>query len=185
MAKKKTEHYVNNREFTGAMTDWIILLNKTKKEAEEQDIEYIRPKLTEYIASCFLKIATKYASRPNFSGYTYKEDMIGEAVYICLRYAHNFNPEKSNNAFSYFTQYCHNTFIQFIGKEKKFADFKFELVKDAEPKLAKNDFKNITLFDEDNTGIEDLEKQEEEIIAAHVIPVQDIIKEETNDKIRK
>lgn len=173
MARKKPEHYVNNKDFTAAVGAWAIEARAARAEGTPP------PPMPDYPAECFHKIAKKYSSRPNFSGYTFKDDMIAEAVYLCLRYAHNFNLEKSNNAFSYFTQYAHNAFLQFISKEKKFATFKFDLVKDAAPTLGKNDFRDINLYDEDNTGIEELDKQEADILKTQVVSVEQIIKEES------
>ena len=174
MAKPKHEHYVNNKDFTAIVTEWV----KEYKEAEKQNQP--RPAVPYEMADAFYKIAKRYSSKPNFSGYTYKDDMIGEAIYTCIRYAHNFNPEKSNNAFAYFTQYCHNAFIQYINKEKKFADFKFELLKDGDQKLGKNDYHDITLFyeDEDNTGIAEIEKEEERILKTQITPIEELLKDE-------
>jgi len=174
MARVKHEHYVNNKEFTAAVTKWVLEYRSAKEKGEEP------PPIPYEIADSFYKIARRYSSKPNFSGYTYKEDMIGEALYTCIRYAHNFDPEKSNNAFAYFTQYCHNAFIQFINKEKKFADLKFDLLKDADPKIATHDYKDINLFyeDEDNQGIADLEMQEEEIIKTQFTPIEKLLKDE-------
>lgn len=174
MAKVKHEHYVNNKEFTALVTEWVKKY-KIAKAAEER-----LPPIPIEIADSFYKIAKRYSSKPNFSGYTYKDDMIGEAIYICIRYAHNFNPEKSNNAFAYFTQYCHNAFIQYINKEKKYTKFKFDLLKDADEKIGKNDFNDIDLYyeDEDNTGISDLEKVEKKILKTQFTPIEQLLKDE-------
>jgi len=142
-------HYVDNKKFTKAMTKWVeeYKISKSKKEP--------KPQITPYIASCFKKIATRYAKRPNFCGYAYKEDMISNAVLHCIKYAHNFDISKSNNAFSYFTQYCHNAFLQMIKKENSFAEFKFNVLKESNSTLGKQDFRDIDLYDEDNAGLEE------------------------------
>lgn len=172
MSKKKPENYVDNAKFSAAVGKWA----QEAREARSKGLQ--SPIICDYIVECFYKIAKRYSSKPNFSGYPFKEDMISEAVYTCMKYAHNFDLEKSRNAFSYFTQYTYNAFIQYITKEKKFAAFKFKLVKEASQKLGKNDFQDIDLYDEDNTGIEELEKQEEEIINAQLVPIEQILKEE-------
>jgi len=173
MAKIKPENYVNNKDFTASVSEWVVRYKKAKAEDTEL------PPIPEYAADCFHKIAKRYCSKPNFSGYTYRDDMVSEAVLICIKYAHNFNPEKSNNAFAYFTQCCKNAFVQFIKKENSFAAFKFDLIKDAAPTLGKNDFKDINLFyDEDNTGIEELESAEADSLKTQVIPIEQILKEE-------
>lgn len=172
MSRKKPENYIDNKKFSAAVGKWA----QEAREARSKGLQL--PVFSDYVVKCFYKIAKRYSTKPNFSGYPFKEDMISEAVYTCMKYAHNFNLEKSRNAFSYFTQYTHNAFLQYINKEKKFAEFKFDLVKDAAPKLGKNDFRDIDLYDEDNTGIEELEKQEEEIIKSQLIPIEQILKEE-------
>jgi hypothetical protein len=45
--------------------------------------------------------------------------MIGDGIENCLTYVHNFNPEKSNNPFAYFTQIIFYAFLRRIEKEKK------------------------------------------------------------------
>ncbi len=177
MAKAKHEHYVNNREFTGRVAAWVKLYKEAKALGEET------PPVPIEVAESFYKIAKRYASRPNFSGYTYKEDMIGEALYTCIRYAHNFNSERSDNAFAYFTQCCNNSFLQFIKKEKKFSDLKFNLLKDANSKIGKNDFNDITLFyeDEDNVGLVELDKVEKKMIARQLTPIEELLREDSTN----
>ena len=113
MAKAKGEHYVDNKVFLKAMTEW-----KDKCKIAEEADEQIPP-VTNYIGECFLKIATHLSYRPNFINYTYKDDMISDGIENCLQYASNFNPEKSSNPFAYFTQIIYYAFIRRIQKEKK------------------------------------------------------------------
>ena len=68
---------------------------------------------------CFLDIAEHLSMRPNFSNYMYRQDMVMDAVENCVVYCANFDPEKSKNPFSYFTQVCWYAFIRRIGKEKR------------------------------------------------------------------
>ena len=65
------------------------------------------------------KIANHLSYRPNFINYTYRDEMISDGIENCLQYASNFNPEKSNNPFAYFTQIIYYAFIRRIQKEKK------------------------------------------------------------------
>jgi len=111
--KKKKPHYVNNKEFLQAMIDW----KATVVEAEAND--EFRPQVTNYIGECFLKIANHLSYRPNFINYTYRDEMISDGIENCLQYVANFNPEKSNNPFAYFTQIIYYAFLRRIAKEKK------------------------------------------------------------------
>ena len=87
-----------------------------------------KPVVTNYIGECFLKIANHLSYRPNFINYTYRDDMISDGIENCLQYMSNFNPEKSNNPFAYFTQIIYYAFIRRIQKEKKQQDVKAKLI---------------------------------------------------------
>ena len=120
--KKVSVHYVDNKKFLQAMKDW----KEQCAEAEEAVDE--TPRITNYIGECFLKIANGLSYRPNFINYTYKQEIISDGIENCLQYIHNFNPEKSNNPFAYFTQIIYYAFIRRIQKEKKQAHVKHQLI---------------------------------------------------------
>lgn len=111
--RKRSVHYVNNRDFLDA----LISYKKACAQAEEENAE--RPIIPRYIGECFIKIATHYAYKPNFANYSYKEDLISDSVENMSRYVLNFNPEKSTNPFAYFTQITHFAFLRRIKTEKK------------------------------------------------------------------
>jgi DNA-directed RNA polymerase specialized sigma24 family protein len=111
--KKKPEHYVNNKDFTAAVAEYVVKI-KAAKEAEKTP-----PRMSEYIGECVYKIATRLSTRPNFINYTYRDEMICDAIENCIQYLGNFNIEKSSNAFAYVTQICYYAFLRRIQKEKK------------------------------------------------------------------
>jgi len=111
--KKKPEHYVNNKDFTAAVAEYVVQI----KEAKEAD--KTPPRMSEYIGECVYKIATRLSTRPNFINYTYRDEMICDAIENCIQYLGNFNIEKSSNAFAYVTQICYYAFLRRIQKEKK------------------------------------------------------------------
>ena len=113
MTKKKSVHYVDNKKFLQAMTEW----KENCAMAEEADDH--KPPLTNYIGESFLKNATHLSYRPNFINYSYRDEMISDGIQNCLQYAHNFDPEKSKNPFAYFTQIIYYAFIRRIAVEKK------------------------------------------------------------------
>ena len=120
--KKNANHYIDNKEFYAAMVEW----KEKIKEAEEVDEP--RPPVTEYIGKCFMDIAEHLAYRPNFMNYPYKDEMIGDGIENCILYAHNFDPEKSKNPFSYFTQIIYYAFLRRIEKEKKNSYTKYKML---------------------------------------------------------
>ena len=111
--KSKSVHYVDNKEFLRAMIEFKGKCKVAKDNEEDQ------PPVSNYIGECFLKIATHLSYRPNFINYTYRDDMISDGIENCLQYVSNFNPEKSNNPFAYFTQIIYYAFLRRIAKEKK------------------------------------------------------------------
>ena len=111
--KKQNEHYVNNKEFTEAVAEYseAVALAESKGKTP--------PRMSEYIGECIYKIATRLSTRPNFINYTYRDEMICDAIENCIQYIGNFNREKSDNAFAYITQICYYAFLRRIQKEKK------------------------------------------------------------------
>ena len=124
---KAKPHYVNNKEFSLAVVEYV----KTVIAAKEAETEI--PKVTNYIASCFMKISEGLSHRPNFVRYTYREEMVMDGVENCLRAINNYKIETATrtgnpNAFSYFTQICFFAFIRRITKEKKQQEIKFKYI---------------------------------------------------------
>ena len=120
--RKRSEHYVNNKEFLAA----LIKHREDIEIAEIQGKE--KPRIPRYIGECFLKIATHLSFKPNFVNYMFKEDMISDGIENCVQYIHNFNPDKSQNPFAYFTQIIHYAFLRRIQKEKKQLEIKNKIL---------------------------------------------------------
>ena len=119
---KLKPHYVDNKKFLHAMIEHRLKVQKAEENKRK------KPVVTNYIGECFLKIANHLSYRPNFINYTYRDDMISDGIENCLQYMSNFNPEKSNNPFAYFTQIIYYAFIRRIQKEKKQQDVKAKLI---------------------------------------------------------
>ena len=122
MTKRKSEHYVNNKEFLEALVVYKSKVDNAKRQG------LTKPSITNYIGECFLKIATQYSYKPNFVNYMYREDMISDGIENCVQYIHNFDPEKSKNPFAYFTQIIHYAFLRRIQKEKKQMEIKNKII---------------------------------------------------------
>ena len=120
--RKRSEHYVNNKEFLYAIVQY-----KKDVEAAEAAGEP-KPRISNYIGDCFLKIATHLSYKPNFVNYMFREDMICDGIENCVQYIHNFNPEKSTNPFAYFTQIIHYAFLRRIQKEKKQMEIRTKII---------------------------------------------------------
>ena len=122
--KKKRAHYVNNEEFLQA----LIQYKKDCYDAENSGDD--KPKIPDFIGECLLKIATHLSYKPNFINYSYRDDMILDGVENCILYLSNFNPEKSKNPFSYFTQIIYYAFLRRIMKERKQSYVKNKIIQE-------------------------------------------------------
>lgn len=121
VSETEKDHYIDNKHFYLEMVEW----KKLCEEAENLDEK--RPPITNYIGECFMNIAEHLSRKVNFMNYPYREEMISDGVENCLMYAHNFDPEKSKNPFSYFTQIIYYAFLRRIEKEKKQAYIKLKM----------------------------------------------------------
>ena len=137
--RKRSEHYVNNKEFLNA----IVIYRNQCKRAEEAGEP--RPRITNYLGECFLKIATHLSFKPNFVNYMFKDDMVCDGIENCVQYINNFNPEKSKNPFAYFTQIIHYAFLRRIQKEKKQLEIKTKIIE-------RSGYEEVFTVDGDMTG---------------------------------
>ena len=139
MARAKSEHYVNNKELLQALTVYRSAVEVSYRKEFKIDLSEMpnnerakqwngKPTISNYLGSCFLKIATHLSYKPNFVNYMFREDMISDGIENCIQYIHNFDPEKSKNPFAYFTQIIHYAFLRRIQREKRQLDIKNKIV---------------------------------------------------------
>lgn len=124
-SKRASIHYVNNADFSQAVVDYVHSVNEAKKNGDDLPI------VTDYIAQCFLRIAEGLSHKANFIRYTYREEMVMDAVENCLKAIENYDIEAATrtgkpNAFAYFTQITWYAFLRRIAKEKKQQDVKLK-----------------------------------------------------------
>ena len=125
--KRQSIHYVNNADFSQAVVDYVHTVNEAKKN------ETVIPKVPDYVAQCFLRIAEGLSHKSNFIRYTYREEMVMDAVENCLKAINNYDIEAATrtgkpNAFAYFTQIIHYAFLRRIQKEKKQLEIKNKII---------------------------------------------------------
>jgi hypothetical protein len=111
--RRKSTDYVSNAK----MFEAIMEYQKQCNSARELQIDI--PRVPKYIGECFIEIATRYASKPNFYGYSYRDEMIADAIEACLKAIHGFKSERSQNPFAFFTTTVYYAFLQRIAAEKK------------------------------------------------------------------
>lgn len=127
---KDKPHYVNNREFSQAVVDYVKEVKVAQKAGKPLPI------VPNYIAQCFMRIAEGLSHKSNFVRYTYREEMVMDAVENCLKAITNYKIETAThtgnpNAFAYFTQICYFAFLRRLAKEKKQQDIKFKFIEEA------------------------------------------------------
>lgn len=137
--KDKANHYVSNEEFYKA----IVAFRKKVLAAEAQGLP--KPVIPHYIGDCLIKIANKLSYSPNFINYTFRDEMIADGLENCINYFHNFDPDKSTNPFSYFTQIIYFAFLRRIQKEKKYMYVKHKVT---QQKMINHELMNLQELDE-------------------------------------
>lgn len=110
---KKRTNYLNNKD----------LLAETCISLETD-------KMTSKLSLMLMKLVQRYGSKGNFSGYTYNDDMQAYALMMLVRTWKAFDPEKSSNAFAFFTQCVKNSFIQFLNQERRQRDIRDAMLVD-------------------------------------------------------
>jgi hypothetical protein len=113
--KKKPINYISNRHLYGV----LIHYKNEIIEAKEKNLPL--PSIPRDVGMAIDLICTNLLKKSNFSGYSpqYKEEMKGDAQLDCVQAVDNFDPDRTNNPFAYFTQIAWNAFIRRIQKEKK------------------------------------------------------------------
>ena len=127
MSKKENVHYVNNADFSNAVVEHVKSADEAKAKNQPAPI------VPNYIAECFLRIAEGLSHKSNFIRYTYREEMVMDAVENCLKAIHNYDLSTATrtgrpNAFAYFTQIAWYAFLRRIAKEKKQQDIKLSFL---------------------------------------------------------
>ena len=106
----KARHYVDGAAFYEALRERRELILKAKADGTEA------PKITNFIGDCVLRIANNLSRKYQFANYPFRDEMVADAIVHCIRYIDSFDPAKSTNPFSYYTQTC---YYQFLGRIKQ------------------------------------------------------------------
>lgn len=135
--EKQPAHYVNNKQFYEALVDYRRQVDEAKANGLE------KPRVSNYIGECFLKIATHLSYKANFINYTYKDDMISDGIENCLTAVEKFDPSRGTNPFAYYTQIIYFAFVRRIQKEKKQQATKYKMLENI-------DIEQLVAHSEDN-----------------------------------
>lgn len=120
------KNYVNNEQFTKALDQYAVQCRLAHSENKPE------PQMPTYVAESIIKMAERLATTPRFSGYSYKEDMIGNAILAAVKYAKNFDGDRFDNGFAYVTQILFSHMVMTIKKEKQIYKTNVELIQQAQ-----------------------------------------------------
>lgn len=163
-SKTTKPHYVDNKKFYLE----IIAYREKVKSYEDQGKE--KPRIPNYIGECIWKIANRMATRSCYSGYSFKDEMIGDAIENCILYFDSFNPDRYDNPFAYFSQIANNAFLRRIGKEEKnrytiYKNFQETIINAGNDGLLTdvddNHLLSVSIYDNINEFMKKYEKKEE------------------------
>lgn len=119
---EEKDFYISNKALYQEYAVWYRNIDAAIEEGIDPSDIPIPP----FIVDAMIKISTKLSYKPNFINYSFKDDMISDAQYDCVRFARKFKLEyvdkhgvtQRGNPFSYITTICYNAFLRRIDKEK-------------------------------------------------------------------
>ena len=84
--------------------------------------------MTRKLAQMFMKLCERYATRSNWRGYTYNEEMRGQALLQLSQIGLQFDESKSSNPFAYYTAAITNSFTRVLNIEKKMQNIRDDIL---------------------------------------------------------
>lgn len=84
--------------------------------------------MTKKLALMFMKLCERYATRSNWRGYTYNEEMRGQALLQLSQIGLQFDESKSQNPFAYYTAAITNSFTRILNIEKKMQNIRDDIL---------------------------------------------------------
>jgi len=132
-------------------------------------------RVTENLGKMYIKLSERYAQRSNWRGYTYVEEMRGQAVLQLSQIGLQFDESKSENPFAYYTAAVTNSFTRVLNLEKKNQNIRDDLLEIAglTPSMTRQSqaefatetarqaelYKNVRMPKSEETSIEDEEDE--------------------------
>ena len=161
--KKKSNHYVDNVKFLEEIKKYKIAC----KDALSEGLE--KPRISEYIGNCIYLIAENLSHKPRFMNYSFRDEMVSDAIENCFLYFDNFDSDKYSNPFAYFTQIIYYAFHRRINKEEKnryimYKKFQESILDTSDASLMidyeDNHLISTTMYDNINESIKSFEARE-------------------------
>jgi hypothetical protein len=101
--------------------DNLICVGKSHWKGDLENGEFSKDhgRMTDNLARMFIKLCERYATRGNVRGYTYNDEMRGQAILQLTQIGLQFDESKSDNPFAYYTAAVTNSFVRIINIEKR------------------------------------------------------------------
>lgn len=125
-ASSTAKHYIDNAKFYEEIMKYWNVCQENKAKGIES------PRVSNYLGDCFVKLADNLGNLDRFRNYIFLDTMKSDAVYCCLKYMYNFDPNKSKNPFGYFTKVSYFAFLRRIQEEKKNLYKKYKAIENTE-----------------------------------------------------
>lgn len=134
-------NYISNKEFTKCLCDYINACNDAESKGQEI------PMIPDPIARQFVLLANKLGSRFNFSGYSFRDEMVSNAILACCAKIRKFDT-KYSNGFAYFTSVCWRAMVDVINLEEKMSYIKAKAFQEMsyDDTLSDNDLSEFTEY---------------------------------------
>lgn len=113
-------------------SDELICVGKShwKGSVEKGKFSKDHGRITENLGRMFLKLSERYAQRSNWRGYTYVEEMKGQAILQLSQIGLQFDESKSENPFAYYTAAVTNSFTRVLNIEKKMQNIRDDMLEE-------------------------------------------------------
>ena len=109
-------------------TPFVVGKSHWKGDLDTGEFNRDHGKMTNKLAHMFIKLCERYATRSNWRGYTYNEEMRGQALLQLSQIGLQFDESKSQNPFAYYTAAITNSFTRVLNIEKKMQNIRDDIL---------------------------------------------------------
>jgi len=112
--------------------EWVeVARSHWKGDLKKGQFSVSHGKVVDNLARMYIKLCERYSMRSNWRGYTYVEEMRGQALLQLSQIGLQFDESKSSNPFAYYTAAITNSFTRVLNMEKKNQNIRDDLLQDA------------------------------------------------------
>lgn len=126
-------NYSEDATYTADLGDEVVYLTEVLVSHINNDGEFDTKHgcITDKLSRMYMELVNRYSEKSNWRGYTFKSEMIGASLLQFSSMGLQFNEMKSDNPFSYYTQFAKNSFTKVLNDEKVVRDIRDDLLIEA------------------------------------------------------